>query len=531
MYNLRNNPNKNISNTNTTTSRIKLDDKKRSLNTTNKIVKKRRLIDSIDSIPPDSESTENSETIHSSSPTTSSRYESSLSDEETSESIVDNMNQGEKDQNEENEESEGNLVEFDVSSIKDALKEHLVKKFGNITDSELDEALRLSMEKVQKNINNGDTMENWKIGLSEEKVTQLQAINDQLIKELKNEKPTILRILEAKITWVEKKRAFRLFQLLSRMDDKTTDYTNLEEYINRLLTSNISDDKVNDLTTNRSNLDNTIPKLDDIIAKQLSVKDKQLALSYYFQSLEYAHNSTEHRDLCTMIRNILESNNVAENEEWIRQEEIKYKALIPNSNLNSLKNRIFNLETNDINKALIYDKYCSLERLTRDDSEYSTIKDQIDWLTSLPWNKTIPTNVSPDNIGSYCSDVYSKLDAALFGMKNVKEELISLIVNRITRGDVKGISLGLVGSGGVGKTEIATQLAKALDLPFEKISINNVNTSSVLTGSDTMYIGSHPSIILQCLRKMKFSNGIILLDEIDKISQTEEGRNIRKSVV
>ena len=67
-------------------------------------------------------------------------------------------------------------------------------------------------------------------------------------------------------------------------------------------------------------------------------------------------------------------------------------------------------------------------------------------------------------------------------------------------------------------------MAKVLHIPFEKISVGGLDDAALLKGSDKVYNSASPSIILQILSRMKTSNGIIMFDEVDKLGETQKGR-------
>jgi ATP-dependent Lon protease len=116
----------------------------------------------------------------------------------------------------------------------------------------------------------------------------------------------------------------------------------------------------------------------------------------------------------------------------------------------------------------------------------------------------------------------AKMDKELYGMKYVKEQLMVLLNSKLRNPDMTGCSIGLVGSPGVGKTSIAKCLAKLLDYPFEQIQFGGVTSADFLRGHDYTYVGACPGEIVKCLSRMKYKNGILFLDEFDKISESKE---------
>ena len=116
--------------------------------------------------------------------------------------------------------------------------------------------------------------------------------------------------------------------------------------------------------------------------------------------------------------------------------------------------------------------------------------------------------------------VKDKLDENIYGLENVKDEILEFVARKITNPNSKGHVLALYGSGGIGKTKIIKSLAEALDLPFYQINFGGLNDVSVLTGHSETYIGSKPGKLVEILTCSNYMNPIIYLDEIDKISET-----------
>ena len=127
--------------------------------------------------------------------------------------------------------------------------------------------------------------------------------------------------------------------------------------------------------------------------------------------------------------------------------------------------------------------------------------------------------------------IKQKLDAELYGMKNVKEELMLQIINRFIKKRKSELILSLVGCAGVGKTKIIHMMAESLNLPFYHISLGGIKDGSFLDGFSNTYIGSKQGIIVDALIKMNCNNGIIFFDEIDKISDSIEGIEVVNQLI
>ena len=123
---------------------------------------------------------------------------------------------------------------------------------------------------------------------------------------------------------------------------------------------------------------------------------------------------------------------------------------------------------------------------------------------------------------TFLKNVTNSLNTELYGMKYVKEQLLLFLNSKLTNPNMKGCSLALVGPPGVGKTTIARHLAEVMKWPFEQISFGGAGSSDFLKGHDYTYVGSRPGEIVRCLSRMKYKNGILFLDEYEKVSENKD---------
>ena len=85
--------------------------------------------------------------------------------------------------------------------------------------------------------------------------------------------------------------------------------------------------------------------------------------------------------------------------------------------------------------------------------------------------------------------------------------------------NMKKTNLGLIGPPGVGKTSIARLISEIMDWGFEQISFGGIDRSDFLKGHEYTYVGAQPGAIVKALQKMGHKNGILFLDELEKISK------------
>ena len=152
-------------------------------------------------------------------------------------------------------------------------------------------------------------------------------------------------------------------------------------------------------------------------------------------------------------------------------------------------------------------------------SEASVIRNYLDWIMVLPWNK----------MATICEDISRSedvLNEEHYGLQEVKErvlEHIAVHIKNIENKTTMGTILCFVGPPGVGKTSLVKSIATATGRPFVKISLGGVLDESEIRGHRRTYVGSMPGRIIQSMKKAKVSNPVILLDEIDKMSSDYRG--------
>ena len=157
-----------------------------------------------------------------------------------------------------------------------------------------------------------------------------------------------------------------------------------------------------------------------------------------------------------------------------------------------------------------------LKNMSPMSAEATVIRNYIDWITSIPWNKNTDSKI---NLNKACK----VLDEDHYGLDKVKDRIIEYLAVQTRIKKPKGPILCLVGPPGVGKTSLGKSIARALDRPFIKVSLGGVRDESEIRGHRRTYIGSMPGKIIQSLKKSKYSNPLFLLDEVDKIGADWRG--------
>ncbi|XP_076249651.1 lon protease homolog, mitochondrial isoform X2 [Calliopsis andreniformis] len=149
-------------------------------------------------------------------------------------------------------------------------------------------------------------------------------------------------------------------------------------------------------------------------------------------------------------------------------------------------------------------------------SEFNVTRNYLDWLTSMPWGVTSPENLN-------LQQAIEILDKDHYGMEDIKKRILEFIAVSQLKGSTQGKILCFHGPPGVGKTSIAKSISRALNREYFRFSVGGMTDVAEIKGHRRTYVGAMPGKVIQCLKKTKTENPLILIDEVDKIGKGHQG--------
>jgi ATP-dependent Lon protease len=187
-------------------------------------------------------------------------------------------------------------------------------------------------------------------------------------------------------------------------------------------------------------------------------------------------------------------------------------------------------------QSMVLVKYNNLQNLDPGTSEYFKHRNWLEKLTSLPLGiyKELPVKITDgsETCGSFMEKARKSLDGAIYGQDEAKLQILQFIATKIANPDGGGLSLLLSGPPGIGKTSlIKNGVAKALQWPFQFISLGGDSDASTYTGHQLVYESSHCGKIVNSLAAAKSMSLVLMFDEVDKISATPKGEEVQNLLV
>ncbi len=202
----------------------------------------------------------------------------------------------------------------------------------------------------------------------------------------------------------------------------------------------------------------------------------------------------------------------------------------------SMMFRILTMKLPADTQAMVLAKYNSLQTMDPGTGEYFKHRAWLEKLTALPLGvyKEIPVKLADgtEACGAFMERARRCLGEAVYGQEEAKIQILQFIASKIANPAARGLSLLLAGPPGIGKTSlIKNGIAKALDWPFQFISLGGDSDASTYTGHQLVYEGSHCGKITNSLIGAKSMSMVLMFDELDKISTTPKGEEVQNLLV
>ena len=188
----------------------------------------------------------------------------------------------------------------------------------------------------------------------------------------------------------------------------------------------------------------------------------------------------------------------------------------PAQEMEEYADQIATLPLDDASRRKLEKEAERLSRLPSSSQEAFVIRSYLDTVLSLPWNKTSHVKVNLKRAKTI-------LERDHYGLQKVKERILESFAVRALLPEATGQILCFVGPPGVGKTSIGRSIAKALGRKYERVSLGGVRDESDIRGHRKTYIGAMPGRIVDALVRAGANNPLILLDEVDKMSNDFRG--------
>ena len=188
----------------------------------------------------------------------------------------------------------------------------------------------------------------------------------------------------------------------------------------------------------------------------------------------------------------------------------------PDEEAEELREELKKLNVSDKVRERIDKEISRYSRMPSMMPEANILRNYLDWVLALPWDK-----VSEDRLD--IGEAATILDHDHYGLKKVKERILEFLAVRKLSDSLSGSILCLVGPPGVGKTSLATSIAKAMNRKFIRASLGGVRDEAEIRGHRRTYIGALPGRMIQGLKNAGTRNPVFLLDEIDKLASDYKG--------
>lgn len=236
--------------------------------------------------------------------------------------------------------------------------------------------------------------------------------------------------------------------------------------------------------------------------------------------LNLLHTELQYTELKNKVTNKTRAELDKQQKEYFLQQQMKaIKEELGGDNVAEVKEMLKKAETKKwpvAAKEMFLKGAEKLERMHPSTPDYSVVYNHLDLMLDLPWQ-------------DYTEDSYDLkkakkiLDHDHYSMDKIKERILEYLAVLKLKGDMKSPILCFVGPPGIGKTSLGKSIANAVSRKYVRVSLGGLHDESEIRGHRKTYIGAMPGRIIQSIRKIKSSNPVMILDEIDKIGADHRG--------
>ena len=273
--------------------------------------------------------------------------------------------------------------------------------------------------------------------------------------------------------------------------------------------------------------ENNLSKISDLVAAymQLSDEKKQIILETIDvherieKLLIFIEEEIQIVQIEKEISNKVKTKIDKSNKEYFLREQIKaiQQELGEDEQAREVSKYVSYLRKSKLSKQVKEKAQYEIDRLLKANSgDANYIRNYLDWLIALPWGKSTKDSFDIDKVSKVLDDEH-------YGLQEVKERILEYLAVKQYTKSLKGPILCLVGPPGVGKSSIAESIADSLNRKFVRISLGGIKDEAEIRGHRRTYIGAMPGRIIYALKEAKVNNPLILLDEIDKLSNDYKG--------
>lgn len=290
-------------------------------------------------------------------------------------------------------------------------------------------------------------------------------------------------------------------------------YAILDKRINKEIIANISTiDDANVFINHAMNVVSFKEKDVQNLLKIDKTLDRVIAFNKLFE--KETEISLIEKKIANKVRDSIDKNQ----KEFYLREQLKaiHEELEDEKDANDLTRRIKEKKLPAELEAKALKEVSRLDKLNPSSPDYSIILNYLDTLLELPFNVYTEDT---KNL-SLAKEV---LDKDHFGLEKVKERIVEYLAVLHLTGEIKGPILCFVGPPGVGKTSVATSIARALNRKFIRMSLGGVKDEAEIRGHRKTYVGAMPGRIITGIKNAGSMNPVFLLDEIDKLSSDLHG--------